>query len=106
MEKSTNFHNNKISKKGSQFICFSVVLINSVFGTGKNYNPQVFLECKYIVKEKRWASVLLTTQKFILILIEKILMKKFPMKKILAYNLKYNLNLNVLLLTLFSDIYK
>ena len=53
MEKSTNFHNNKISKKGSQFICFSVVLINSVFGTGKNYNPQVFLECKYIVKEKK-----------------------------------------------------
>ena len=31
----------------------SVILIDSVFRTGKNYYLQVFLEeCKYIVKEK------------------------------------------------------
>ena len=51
---NTNFHNNKIAEEGFQFICLSVVLIDSVFRTGKNYYPQVFLEeCKYVVKEKK-----------------------------------------------------
>ena len=35
----TNFHNNKIPREGSQFICLSVILIDSVFITGKNYYP-------------------------------------------------------------------
>ena len=51
---NTNFHNNKIPKEVCQFICSSVILIDSVFRTGKNYYPQVFLEeCKYVVKEKK-----------------------------------------------------
>ena len=51
---NTNFHNNKISKEGSQFICLSVILIDSIFRTCRNYYPQVFLEeCKYVVKEKQ-----------------------------------------------------
>ena len=51
---NTNFHNNKIPKEGSKFICLSVILVDSVFRTGKNYYPQVFLEeCKYVVKEKK-----------------------------------------------------
>ena len=51
---NTNFHDNKIPKESSQFICLSVILIDSVFRTGKNYYPQVFLkECKYVVKEKK-----------------------------------------------------
>ena len=34
--------------------CFSVILIDSAFSTGKIYYPQVFLEeCKYVVKEKK-----------------------------------------------------
>ena len=33
---NTNFHNNKIPKEGSQFICLLVTLIDSVFGKGKN----------------------------------------------------------------------
>ena len=71
---NTNFHNNKIPKEGSQFICLSVTLINSVFRTGKNYYPQVFLEeCKYVVKEKKVPKILM----------KKILMKRIPMKKIL-----------------------
>ena len=42
-----NFHNNKIPKEGSQFICLSVVLIDSVFRAVKNCCRQVFLqECK------------------------------------------------------------
>ena len=40
-------------KEGSQFICLSVILIVSVFRTGKNYYSQVFLEeCNFIAKEK------------------------------------------------------
>ena len=51
---NANFHDNKIPKEGSQFICLSVILIDSVFRTGKNYYPQVFLEeCKYVIKEKK-----------------------------------------------------
>ena len=34
---NTNFHNNKLPKEGSQFICLSVILIDSVFRTGKIY---------------------------------------------------------------------
>ena len=54
---NTNFHNNKIPKKGSQCICLSVILIDSVYKKDKNYYPQAFLEeCKYVVKEKKKAK--------------------------------------------------
>ena len=47
-----NFHNNKISKEGSQSICLSVILIDSVFRTAKNYYLQVFLEeCELVIKK-------------------------------------------------------
>ena len=50
---NTNFHSDKIQKQGSQCICLSVIFIDSVYRTGKNYYPQVFLEeRKYVVKEK------------------------------------------------------
>ena len=46
---NTNFHNNKTPKEGSQCICLSVILIDSVY-----HYPQVFLEeRKYVVKEKK-----------------------------------------------------
>ena len=49
-----NFHNNKIRKERSQFICLSVILIGSAFRRGKNYYPPVFLgECRYAAKEKK-----------------------------------------------------
>ena len=42
------------SKQGSQCMCLSVILVNSIFRTGNNYYPQVFLEeCKDVVKEKK-----------------------------------------------------
>ena len=51
---NTKFYNNKIPKEDSQCICLSVILIDSVFRTGNNYYPQVFLkEYKYVVKEKK-----------------------------------------------------
>ena len=50
----TNFHNNKISKEGSQCISLSVIWIDSVYKKDKNYYPQVLSEeCKYVVKEKK-----------------------------------------------------
>ena len=49
-----NFHINKIPKEGSKYISLSVILINSVFTTGKNYYPQAFLEeYKFGVQEKK-----------------------------------------------------
>ena len=49
-----DFHNNKIPQQSSKFICLSVILIDSVFRTGKNYYPQVQVEeCKYVAKEKK-----------------------------------------------------
>ena len=96
---NTNLHNNKISREGSEFICLSVILIDSVFRTGKNYYPQVFLEeCKYVVKEKKIPKYIIddieissdsdrenSEEKIVIkkLLMNKILMKKIPMKKIL-----------------------
>ena len=40
---NTNFHNNKIPKEGPEYICLLVILLDSIFRTGKNY-PQVLLE--------------------------------------------------------------
>ena len=55
---NTKFHNNEIPREGSQFIGVSLVLIDSVFRTGKNCYPEVFLEeCKYVVKEKKDSQV-------------------------------------------------
>ena len=33
---NTDFHNNKIAKEGSQFICLSVILIDFFFRISKN----------------------------------------------------------------------
>ena len=38
------FSNNIISRDGSEFICLSVILIDSAFRACKNYHPQVFSE--------------------------------------------------------------
>ena len=41
-------------KKGSQFICLSVILISSVFRKSKNNYPQVLLEeYKHVVIDKK-----------------------------------------------------
>ena len=56
-EIKANFHNSKMSKEDSQYICLSVILINLIFRLGKNYYLQKFLEeCKYVVKEKKIPS--------------------------------------------------
>ena len=50
---NTNFHNNKIPKLGSQCISLSVMLIDFVFRI-------VYLEeCKNVVQEKRYLTILL-----------------------------------------------
>ena len=51
---NTNFHSIKVKKEGAQYISLSVILINSVFRTDKNYYPHMFLEeCKYVIKQKK-----------------------------------------------------
>ena len=53
-----NFHNNKTAKEGSQCICLSVNLIDSVFRTGNIDYLQVFSEeCKYLLKEKKYIEI-------------------------------------------------
>ena len=43
-----------LKEDAQQYICLSVILINPVFRTGKNYYPQVFLEeCKYVIERKK-----------------------------------------------------
>ena len=92
----TNFYNNKIRKTDSHYICLSIILLDSVFRTGKNYYLQVFLEeCKYAVKRKKIPKYIIGDIEIPLdsarensdeeSLIEKILIKKFPMKKIKKY---------------------
>ena len=50
---STDFHNNEISKEASQFICWSVILINSTFRKGKTYSPGVFVEEYKMLSSKK-----------------------------------------------------
>ena len=54
---NTNFHKNKITKGGSQCICLSVILIDSVMRTSSNYYPQ--MNVNIMLKEKRCLSILL-----------------------------------------------
>ena len=59
-KRPTNFHDNKLPKEGSQYICLPVILFDSVFKKGKNYYPQVFLEeCKYVTKVNRCLNIFL-----------------------------------------------
>ena len=46
-------HIDEMPKECSHCICLSVILIDSVFKTSKNYYPQVFIECKYTVIQKK-----------------------------------------------------
>ena len=50
-----NFCNNKIPKEGSQYICLSVVLLDSIFKTDKKYYPQVFFwrNVSMLLKKKK-----------------------------------------------------
>ena len=51
---NTHFQNNKLPKEDTRFICLSVISIDSIFRTGKNYYPQVFLdELKNVIKEEK-----------------------------------------------------
>ena len=51
---NTTFHNNKKPKEGSEYICLSLILLDSVYKKDKSYYPEVFLEeCKYVIKGKK-----------------------------------------------------
>ena len=79
---NTNSHNNKILEEGSQCICLSYILIDSVY-RGKIILKLFQKNVNMLLKKKRRLSLLLTTQKFLMtILIEKTLMKKVLIKKV------------------------
>ena len=72
----TDFHSNAISKEGSQCICVSAILIDSIYRKDKIYYPQVFLEeCKYVATENKM-SKFITDDRNVFSLMKKILMKK------------------------------
>ena len=60
---SINFCGDKMPKEGSQCIYLLVLFIDSVFRTGKNYYPQVFLRRMQIMllKKKSCLNTLLTS---------------------------------------------
>ena len=79
-----NFYNKKIPKECSQCNCLSVILINSISETGKNYYPQVFLEeCNMLSKKEMPEYITDDIKVSPNILMKKILIKKIPRKKIL-----------------------
>ena len=50
----TNFQHNKIPKDNEYCACLSVILLDSIFvNSNKEYYPQIFLECKYIIKDRK-----------------------------------------------------
>ena len=54
MKNQNKFHVDEIPKEGLQCNCLSIILIDFVFRTNKNYYSQAFLEvCKYLVKVKK-----------------------------------------------------
>ena len=54
---NTNFHDHKAPKEGSQHICLSVNLVDSIFRLGKKYYPHLFLkEFKYVIKESKMSK--------------------------------------------------
>ena len=57
---TTNF-NGKVSKEASEYICLSLIEIDSVFKLGKNYFRQIFLEeCKCKIKKRKNHLLLVT----------------------------------------------
>ena len=79
-----NFYNKKIPKECSHCNCLSVILINSISETGKNYYPQVFLEeCNMLSKKKMPEYITDDIKVSPNILMKKILIKIIPRKKIL-----------------------
>ena len=52
-DEATDLHAIKILEAGYNYICWSVIFINSVLNIDENYYPQVFLKkFKYIEKDK------------------------------------------------------
>ena len=53
-DETTDFHTKKVPEAGSNYICWLVILVDSVLQKDKNYYRHVFLkECKYVEKEEK-----------------------------------------------------
>ena len=50
----TNFQHNKIPKDNKYCACLFIILLDSIFvNSNKEYYPQIFLESKYIIKDRK-----------------------------------------------------
>ena len=77
-----NFDNNKIPKEDPEYFCLSVIFLDSIFRTGKNYYPQVSLEeCKYVIKEKKIHKYIIDDVKLSSDSDKETLLKKVQMEK-------------------------
>ena len=52
-DETIDFHTRKIPEGGSNYICWSVILINSVLEKDENYLQVSLKECKCIKKRKK-----------------------------------------------------
>ena len=51
---NTNFQGKKIPKENASFKCLSLIMLDSVIGANKKYDPQTLLEeCKYEIKNNK-----------------------------------------------------
>ena len=79
---NTNFHNNKIPKEDSQYLCLSVILIILLLGEIKIFIPRCFqMNANMLLKKKGFIIILLMTQEFLLILMKKLCQNNFRRKK-------------------------
>ena len=51
---NTNFQGNKIPKENASYKCLSLIVLDSIIGVNKKYQPQTLLEdFKYIIKKNK-----------------------------------------------------
>ena len=58
--KLAGFHSKKIPEAGSKYICWPVILIDSVFKRNENYYPECFLNNVNTLKKKKKVSRCIT----------------------------------------------
>ena len=75
---STNFHGDKIPKEGSQYICLSVVLTDSIFKVKTIILKYFQKNVNILLKKKRWLNMLLMIKKFLLMI--NILIRRITIK--------------------------
>ena len=66
-DKPADIYDKKVPEVGSNYTFLTVLLLDSVLKKDRNYYPQVLGEWKHTEKEKKVFSILLMTQKILLL---------------------------------------